>query len=172
MGVDPRGDKLITALGHPEPTTPVRAATILGRIQESRAVPALVAVLRTREDGFLRAAAATALGKIGDPAAVPALVEVLRGSPLVARLAAAEALGALGSEESAAALRRATTDDPTAGVRGAAAAALQRLQNRSPIRGGDAPAAEAGKMGTHGPSALPQERRGDARFTRRGDDAR
>ena len=113
-------DKLLQALRHPEPSTPVRAASILGQLGARRAVGPLLAVLRTSHDGFLLAAAARALGQIGDPAAVPGLVELLRHGPLPARLAAVEALRRLGGAEAETALRWAARADPARSVREAA----------------------------------------------------
>jgi len=66
-------DKLITALRHPEPTTPVRAAWILGERRERRAVESLVALVQESSDVYVVEAAVEALGKIGDWAAWGAL---------------------------------------------------------------------------------------------------
>jgi len=60
-------DKLIAALKHPEPTTPIRAAWILGERRETRAVEPLMRVVRECHDPFIVEAAVEALGKIGDP---------------------------------------------------------------------------------------------------------
>jgi enolase len=58
-------DKVIRALTHPEPETPIRAAWILGERRETRAVPALAALLRRTKDVYVATAAVQALGKIG-----------------------------------------------------------------------------------------------------------
>lgn len=82
-------DKLIAALGHPEPTTPLRAAWILGRRRERRAVPELVRLTRTSSDAFAVAAAVQALAAIGG-AEAEAIVEWARRQPAaVVRPAAA-----------------------------------------------------------------------------------
>jgi len=57
--------KLIRALHHPEPETPVRAAYVLGELNAREAVPELKQVIGNSKDPFLRAAAIRALGKIG-----------------------------------------------------------------------------------------------------------
>ena len=57
--------KLIRALHHPEPETPVRAAYVLGELKAKEAVPELKQVIGNSKDSFLRAAAIRALGKIG-----------------------------------------------------------------------------------------------------------
>jgi hypothetical protein len=56
-------DKLIAALRHKEPTTPVRAAWILGERREQKAVPALVKIVKKGKDGFVVESAVEALGK-------------------------------------------------------------------------------------------------------------
>jgi HEAT repeat protein len=58
-------DKLILALEHPEPSTPIRAAWLLGKRREQRAVDALIHVVRQSNDIYLVRAAAEALIKIG-----------------------------------------------------------------------------------------------------------
>ena len=65
LGQDPFVRKLIRALHHPEPETPVRAAYVLGELNAKEAVPELKQVIGNSEDPFLRAAAIRALGKIG-----------------------------------------------------------------------------------------------------------
>jgi len=66
-------EKLIAALRHPEPTTPVRAAWILGERRERAAVEPLCRLVRDSSDAFLVESAVEALGKIGDARAVTAL---------------------------------------------------------------------------------------------------
>jgi HEAT repeat protein len=66
-------DKLIAALHHPEATTPMRAAWILGELRERRAVQPLMQVFRSADNLFLMVAAVEALGKIGDPQALEML---------------------------------------------------------------------------------------------------
>lgn len=62
-------EKLIHALHHPEPSTPIRAAWMLGQIKDSRAVPALIALVRETGDVYIARAAVRALGEIGNPEA-------------------------------------------------------------------------------------------------------
>ena len=59
-------EKLIRALRHPEPETPVRAAYILGQLRVHEAVPVLLELGRQSEDICIAAAAIDALGEIGD----------------------------------------------------------------------------------------------------------
>jgi len=58
-------DKLLVALHHPEPSTPVRAAWILGRLQDERAVGPLYELARHAGDMYIRVAAIRALTAIG-----------------------------------------------------------------------------------------------------------
>lgn len=92
-------DRLIDAIGHPEPTRAVIAAEILGRRREERAVEPLLTRLARKPDSMdVTTAVAAALGQIGDQQAVPGLARVLLDGkrPLPARLAAAESLDRLG----------------------------------------------------------------------------
>ena len=119
--------KLISALEHPEPETPVRAAWILGELKERRAVEALERVLtEAGRDPYLLASAVEALGKIGDPGAVGSLALALKSSYLSVRLSAVEALSRLGGEVAERALGLAAAD-PNPSVREAAERALQGL---------------------------------------------
>jgi HEAT repeat protein len=65
--------KLIAALDHPEPTTPVRVAWILGVRKETRAIPRLARLVRESDDPYIVEAAVEALGKIGDPTGLEAI---------------------------------------------------------------------------------------------------
>jgi len=65
--------KLIGALDHPEPRTPVRAAWILGMRREARAVTRLARLVQESEDPYIVEAAVEALGKIGDRAGLEAV---------------------------------------------------------------------------------------------------
>ncbi len=121
--------KLISALDHPEPETPVRAAWILGELKEKRAVEALERVLSEGgRDPFLLASAAEALGKIGDPSAAGPLSLALESSYLSVRLSAVEALGRLGGGVAERALTLAMAD-PNPSVREAAERVLRRLSS-------------------------------------------
>ena len=53
--------KLIRALNHPEPATPVRAANILSKINAKEAVPHLLTKLKTETDPFIIEAVVKAL---------------------------------------------------------------------------------------------------------------
>jgi len=63
-------EKLILALDHPEQETPIRAAWILGQRRETRAVSALIELIRRTADVYIATAAVEALGEIGTPEAL------------------------------------------------------------------------------------------------------
>ena len=78
-----------------------RAALMLGKIKDDRAVPPLIRALDA--PGFLTPYnAAQALGKIGDKRAIDALLSFVEGSNDKTRAAAVEALRQLGCEVEAA----------------------------------------------------------------------
>jgi len=80
--------KLIRALHHPEPTTPVRAAMILGELGSQKAVEPLIELADSNTDPYAQEAAAVALGHIGDTRAVPCLARLSREGALWVRVAA------------------------------------------------------------------------------------
>jgi len=84
--------KLIVALRHPEPETPVRAAWLLGQLRATEAVPALIRAAQESSDPYLVEAAVEALGRIGDPAGRPTLAWAAREGALRVRRAAEQAL--------------------------------------------------------------------------------
>ncbi|HUJ11881.1 MAG TPA: HEAT repeat domain-containing protein [Verrucomicrobiae bacterium] len=71
-------DKLIAALRHPEPLTPMRAAWILGERRERQAVLPLIETCRSADNVFLMVAVVEALGKIGHPQGLETLREAAR----------------------------------------------------------------------------------------------
>jgi HEAT repeat protein len=85
-------DKLIAALSHKEPMTPVRAAWILGERHEQKAVPALAKIVRKTKDAFLAESAVEALGKIGGELATRAVRTAAKHSSLRVRVKAREVL--------------------------------------------------------------------------------
>jgi len=85
-------EKLIAALHHPEPTTPIRAAWILGEPGERKAVEPLLELARTSPDVFIVESAVEALGKIGDPRVSETLRLLAQNPNLRVRRAAERAL--------------------------------------------------------------------------------
>jgi soluble P-type ATPase len=62
-------ERLIVALDHPEPETPMRAAFILGRLQDERAVEPLIKLIGATQDVYIARAAVEALSRMGTPRA-------------------------------------------------------------------------------------------------------
>jgi HEAT repeat protein len=88
--------KLIGALDHPEPTTPIRAAWVLGMRKEARAVPRLIRLVRESTDPYIVEAAVEALAQIGDPAGLAAVRFAAEQGPLRVRERARHALDSAG----------------------------------------------------------------------------
>jgi len=122
----PAVDPIIACLKHPHQGVPERAARMLGRIGDPRALDALMAMLKEREGTRPAAAAALALGKIGDARAVEPLVAALSDILSETRAEAAAALGKIGDKRAMRALIRALSDDVGA-VREQAVEALDKM---------------------------------------------
>ena len=74
-------EKLIHSLQHPEPSTPVRAAWLLGRIKDPRAVEPLIRVIQDTRDFYLAREAVRALKQFATEEAQQ-FVESLRNHPV------------------------------------------------------------------------------------------
>jgi len=123
-------DKLIAALGHPEPLTRRRAAWILGELHERRALDPLIMAVETSTDPDLLEGAVEAMGKIGDERAVDSLAGLLSRSYLSVRLKVVEALGRIGGVGSVNLLRLALHDSSVC-VREDAAKELRKISAAS-----------------------------------------
>lgn len=88
-------EKLVRALHHPEPTVPIRAAAILGKLGSRAAVEPLIELAESTPDPYIQEAAVEALGRIGDQRAVQCLERVSREGALRVRAAAKQALTTL-----------------------------------------------------------------------------
>ncbi len=84
--------KLIAALSHPEPQTPIRAAWLLGKFGAAEAVEPLLALVRYPPDPYIQAAAVEALGRIGGPGVRDILQDLVATGPVLARGSARAAL--------------------------------------------------------------------------------
>ncbi len=124
--------KLIRALKHPEATTVVRAAAILGGLRERRAVPPLLALIASSRDPYILERAVEALGNIGDCTAIEGLCDILAHSYMRVRGKAAEALGTSQQTQARAALISAL-NDASVDVRTLAAEALEKLCHDEPV---------------------------------------
>jgi HEAT repeat protein len=90
--------KLIRALHHPEPSTPIRAATILGKRRTKAAVEPLIDLGLSTSDPYVQEAAVVALGLIGDPRARACLELLSREGALRTRGAAVSTLEMLAAK--------------------------------------------------------------------------
>lgn len=99
---------LLAALARPEPAPAARSAiyTALGKIGDTRALPALLEGLAGEDREELRGDAAAALGAIGDPTALPALLGALDRESFPVRIRLVDALGAFPEDDSIDALAR------------------------------------------------------------------
>lgn len=73
-------DKLIRALDHHEPETPIRAADILGELGVNQAVPVLLLKLKSEKDPFIIKAFVTAILKI-DPTQISEIQNIFGDNP-------------------------------------------------------------------------------------------
>jgi len=124
--VSPVVRRCIENLESPNPRQRSQAAGELGEHHAVEAVPALIRVLNTDINTYVRTAAAEALGHIGDSQATFPLVDAMRDSSSFVRRAAAIALGQLEAKEAQVALIHAL-DDPNLYVRRAAINAIGKL---------------------------------------------
>lgn len=120
---------LIEAVSDENPGVRLSAVETLGKLQDPRAVEALIEALRQDPDPKVRAMAAWALGEIEDPRAVPALTTALRtDDDQGVRVQAAEALGNIEDVSAIDALGKAVRD-PAVEVRRAAIDALGNMDD-------------------------------------------
>jgi hypothetical protein len=92
-------EKLIAALNHPEPTTPVRVAMLLGEIKDARGVGPLITLASTSGDVFIVQAAVRALGEIQTPDAETFLSTMLQHPAMLIRAEAKECLMAIATKQ-------------------------------------------------------------------------
>jgi HEAT repeat protein len=118
--------KLMRALKHPESTTVVRAAALLGTLRERRAVQPLLTLLASASDPYILESTVEALGAIGEGAALDGLIEALAHSYVRVRGKAAEALAKFNDDRAGRALADAM-NDPSEYVRALAAKSLTKF---------------------------------------------
>ncbi|MGB9627797.1 MAG: HEAT repeat domain-containing protein [Thermodesulfobacteriota bacterium] len=105
--------KLVNALNHPERTTRIRAAYIMGTLGYHRAVKPLVKVLENPkglEDIFFIEAVAISLGKVDGEEAIPILIRLMEHPSFLVRKAALHSLSNFRNEEAIKAVKRALED--------------------------------------------------------------
>jgi hypothetical protein len=94
----PRIEEVEDALAHDRSyKVRIDAALVLGRLRQTRSIPALIGALKDPV-ASVRASAAQSLGRIGSPIAKDALVKVLSDPAAQVRRSAKEAMAALGAE--------------------------------------------------------------------------
>jgi HEAT repeat protein len=120
-------EKLVNALNHPERTTRIRAAYILGELKDKRAVkPLAKAISRTRgiRDIFFEEAVVVALGKINGEEALPILIDLLDHPSFLIRADASHLLSRFKTKKSTQAIKNALSD-PSSSVQELARRILQ-----------------------------------------------
>ena len=75
-------EKLIRALNHPEPETPIRAAEIIARLKVKEAIPVLISKLQYEKDPFIIEAVVKALLKL-DPTRINEIKNIIGTNPPV-----------------------------------------------------------------------------------------
>ena len=123
-------EALVRALNHPERTTRIRAAYILGELKDKRAVEPLAEALnriRDMQDVFFAEAVAVALGKIDGEEAIPILLDLTGHPSFLVRAAALNSLSRFKTERITQTMKRAL-NDPSLSVQ---ELAMEILRKRS-----------------------------------------
>ncbi len=123
-------EKLLETILSKETGRAGMAVDVLTRwLHEPRAILPLTMLLESKNNPYPLVIGARGLGWLGDAAAVPALAKLLlnESQPYVARVAAAEALGNIGGEESIQVLEQAA-ESPRPSVAEAALESLRGLR--------------------------------------------
>lgn len=120
------GDEIVKALHDPSPRVRRQAASALAKLNDPKAVEALVHMLTEHPD-LIEEETVEALGQLGDVNAVDSLTTLLQSPRSIVRRAAAKALGQILSEDAIVPLIQAASvhDDPD--LRRAALQALRKL---------------------------------------------
>ena len=125
LRADEATDALIDALSSRKKGIRLHAATLLGAINDPKAIPALVETLKDNNK-LVRREASTALSRMGEPAVDP-LIEILSDEDWRVRGAAAWALGNIGDEKAIPALEN-LLDDESGFVKQGAQSAIKSIQ--------------------------------------------
>ncbi|WP_407377433.1 HEAT repeat domain-containing protein [Methanobrevibacter sp.] len=102
-------DPLIEALSHRKKQIRLNTATLLGAINDPKAIPALIETMHDNNK-LVRREASTAVSRMGEPAVDP-LIETLSDEDWRVRGAAAWALGNIGDEKAIPALEKLLEDE-------------------------------------------------------------
>jgi HEAT repeat protein len=106
-------EALVRALNHPERTTRIRAAYILGELKDKKGIKPLVkAINRTPgiRDIFFEEAIVVALGKIDGEEVFPILIDLLENPSFLIRAAALNSLSKFKNKKATQAIKRALND--------------------------------------------------------------
>jgi len=106
-------ERLVRALNHPERTTRIRAAYILGKLKDKRAVkPLAKAISGTRgiRDIFFEEAVVVALGKIDGEETLPILIDLLDHPSFLIRADALHSLSRSKTKKATQAIKKALND--------------------------------------------------------------
>ena len=125
LRADEAVDPLIDALSSRKKQIRLNAATLLGAINDPKAIPALIDTLKDNNK-LVRREASTALSRMGQPAVDP-LIETLEDEDWRVRGAAAWALGNIGDEKAIPALEK-LLDDESGFVKQGAQSALNLIK--------------------------------------------
>ena len=118
-------DPLIEALSSRKKSIRLHAATLLGAINDPKAIPALIETLRDNNK-LVRREASTALSRMGEPAVDP-LIDILGDEDWRVRGAAAWALGNIGDERAIPELEK-LLDDESGFVKQGAQSAIASIK--------------------------------------------
>jgi HEAT repeat protein len=130
-------EALVRALNHPERTTRIRAAYILGELKDKRGIKPLVkAINRTPgiRDIFFEEAIVVALGKIDGEEAFPILINLLNHRSFLVRAAVLNSLSRFKTKKVTQAIRMAL-DDPSPSVQELAMKILRGRSKRGNFNG-------------------------------------
>ena len=125
LRADEAVDPLIDALSSRKKQIRLNAATLLGAINDPKAIPALIETLKDNNK-LVRREASTALSRMGEPAVEP-LIETLDDDDWKVRGAAAWALGNLDDERAIPALEE-LLDDESGFVKSGAQSAIASIK--------------------------------------------
>jgi HEAT repeat protein len=106
-------EALVRALNHPERTTRIRAAYILGELKDKRGINPLVkSINRTAgiRDVFFDEAIVVALGKIDGEEVFPVLIDLLENPSFLIRAAALNSLSRFKNKKATQTIKRALND--------------------------------------------------------------
>lgn len=85
--------QLIRSLHHPEPETPIRAATILGELKAEQSVDDLIHLFERTSDFYIQEACIRALGEIGNRTSIDYLKIIQdKNLPIIVRVSLEEIL--------------------------------------------------------------------------------